>query len=77
MMHCSGNLSSLVGRFISLPGRQKFPACCARELAHKGLICFTVFGRFAEKIDEIRSAQGKTGNLSPPGKRLVVGVQPA
>jgi hypothetical protein len=77
MMPCSGYLFSLVGRFISLPGRQKFPECAARELARKGLICFTVFGRFSEKIAEIRGSQGKTGNLSPTAKRLVVGVQPA
>jgi hypothetical protein len=41
----------------------------------KGLIWRIVFAGFGAKIDEIPGAQGKTGNLSPPGKRLVVGVQ--
>jgi hypothetical protein len=41
----------------------------------KGLIWRTFFAGFGAKIDEISGAQGKTGNLSPPGKRLVVGVQ--
>jgi hypothetical protein len=39
------------------------------------LIWRTFFAGFGAKIDEISGAQGKTGNLSPPGKRLVVGVQ--
>jgi hypothetical protein len=61
--------------FPCLAGRNSLSAPLGNWLA-KGLICFTVFGRYAEKIDEIRGAQGKTGNLSTR-KRLVVGLQPA
>jgi hypothetical protein len=59
--------NSQFGVFNSLLGRREFPACAARELARKGLICCTVFAGFVEKIDGIPGSTGKTGNLSPPG----------
>ena len=48
--------------FPCLAGRNSLPVALGNWLA-RALICFTLFGRLAEKIDEIRGAQGKTGNL--------------
>jgi hypothetical protein len=70
------DLFSLPGRFISLPGRRNsLPTVLGNWLA-EALIYFTIFAGFAGKIDEIFDAQGKSGNLSAPGKRLVVGPGP-
>jgi hypothetical protein len=60
---CGGWDNSLLGVFISLVGRQKFPACGAREFARQGLDLLLLFSRpdggFQAKIDKIPGWQGK------------------